>query len=174
MLWSDHGYHLGHKQHWEKRVLWEQATHVPLIIVDKRIAASVGKRCDAPVSLLDIYPTLSDLCEFELPSHLEGKSLKPWLYDTATNSDRAVVTTYQFKNHSLRSQHWRYIRYADGGEELYDHRTDPGERQNVAALKSSAGVKNRLKAFLPEHNAPQENVRQLKIPDASERPDSVP
>ncbi|MCR9197709.1 MAG: sulfatase [Planctomycetaceae bacterium] len=161
VLWSDHGYHLGHKQHWEKRVLWEQATHVPLIVVDSRIPASANQRCNTPVSLLDLYPTLCDLCSLDRPAHLEGESLKPWLQSADRASRRAVVTTYQFNNHSIRSRHWRYIRYADGSEELYDHRIDPGERRNVAARSASADVIRRLAAFLPEYNAPQKNVRRL-------------
>ena len=167
VLWSDHGYHLGHKQHWEKRVLWEQATHVPLIVVDDRLSASADQRCDAPVSLLDLYPTLCDLCELDHPAHLEGESLMPWLQNAGRASRRAVVTTYQFNNHSIRSRHWRYIRYADGSEELYDHRSDPGERRNVAARGSSPTVIRRLAAFLPQYNAPQQNVRRLKTGGAN-------
>ena len=162
VLWSDHGYHLGHKQHWEKRVLWEQATHVPLIFVDARLANSAGKRCDAPVSLLDLYPTLSDLSGLHAPEHLEGMSLKPLLLSPQTQPNRAVVTTYQFNNHSVRSRYWRYTRYADGSEELYDHRKDAAERHNIASREASSGVKKRLAAFLPRQNAPQENIRQLK------------
>ena len=153
VLWSDHGYHLGHKQHWEKRVLWEQATHVPLIIADRRISKTRGARCDRPVSLLDVYPTLSDLCGLETPSHLEGESLRSFLDNPETVSDRAVVTTFKFQNHSVRSQHWRYIRYADGSEELYDHRTDHSERNNLALDRHCQTIKDRLAAHLPSRNA---------------------
>lgn len=152
VLWSDHGYHLGHKRHWEKRVLWEQATHVPLIVVDKRAASAAG-RCDRPVSLLDIYPTLVDLCGLKAPSHLEGESLRPFLRNPQAESTRAVVTTQRRNNHSVRSQHWRYIRYADGSEELYDHRNDRGEIHNLAAMESFADVKRRLAESLPAGNA---------------------
>lgn len=174
VLWSDHGYHLGHKQHWEKRVLWEQATHVPLIVADNRFGTSKGKRCASPVSLMDIYPTLSELCGFKVPTHLEGKSLKPLLQDSDTETQRAVVTTYQFNNHSIRSRNWRFIRYADGSEELYDHRVDPAERKNLASLESSAEVKQRLISFLPQTNAPQENKRKKAGADASESTPASP
>lgn len=173
VLWSDHGYHLGHKQHWEKRVLWEQATHVPLIVADKRVAESKGKRCSSPVSLLDIYPTLSELCGLEKPSHLEGHSLKPLLQDSDVETNRAVVTTYQFNNHSVRSKDWRYIRYADGTEELYDHRVDHAERNNLASRESLEGVKQRLATFLPKENAPQKNKRKAKTTTADSRPNIV-
>ncbi len=175
MLWSDHGYHLGHKGHWEKRVLWEQATHVPLIVVDPRkprssravprarawedTSSAAGSRCDAPVSLLDIYPTLCGLCDLPAPAHLEGVDLRIWLNDPTIESDRGVVTTYEFKNHSVRSQHWRYIRYADDSEELYDHRRDPSERHNLTSDASLAQVKQHLAAFLPAENAPQTTQR---------------
>ena len=152
VLWSDHGYHLGHKEHWEKRVLWNQTTHVPLIIVDKRLKQTSGSRCDRPVSLLDLYPTLADLCDLKLPSHLEGESLRPLLQHPAATTDRVVVTTYKYQNHSVRSQHYRYTRYADGSEELYDHRTDPLERENVALIEANTGVKQRLSKSLPQIN----------------------
>lgn len=162
VLWSDHGYHLGHKQHWEKRVLWEQATHVPLVVVGNREMDSKGNRCSAPVSLLDVYPTLCELCGFDLPTHLEGVSLKPLLVKPRAESNRAVVTTYQFKNHSIRSRDWRYIRYADGSEELYDHRVDPEERRNLAGLEDTAETRLRLAEYLPKKNASQKNVRKSK------------
>ena len=152
VLWSDHGYHLGHKEHWEKRVLWNQATHVPLIVVDKRLSKTSGSRCDRPVSLLDLYPTLTDLCDLDPPSHLEGKSLRPLLLNPSATSDRTVVTTYKYQNHSVRSQHWRYIRYSDGSEELYDHRTDPLERKNVANVDTHDAVKQKLAGSLPKTN----------------------
>ena len=143
-------------------MLWEQATHVPLIVVDKRFAKNGGIRCNHPVSLLDVYPTLSDLCNFQPPNHLEGESLRPLLLDPATESPRAVVTTYQFRNHSIRSQDWRYIRYADGSEELYDHRVDPSERNNLVGTKGTADIVKRLAHSLPKKNAPQKNVRKLR------------
>lgn len=160
VLWSDHGYHLGHKQHWEKRVLWEQATHVPLIVVNPKSAESRPGRCDQPVSLLDIYPTLSDMCNLNSPDHLDGFSLRPLLDDPDCETHRAVVTTYLFQNHSIRSQHHRYIRYADGSEELYDHQTDPAERNNLASTPEAQEIKHRLAVFLPKKNAPGESKRK--------------
>lgn len=161
ILWSDHGYHLGHKEHWEKRVLWEQATHVPLIIVDQRMTGSEGRRCHEAVSLLDIFPTLLDLCGSKAPAHCEGVSLVPLLKNPDIESGRAVVTTYQFQNHSVRDRHWRYIRYVSGDEELYDHRVDSHERNNLAANTDFAREKRRLAKFLPSRDASQINSRKV-------------
>ena len=152
VLWSDHGYHLGHKRHWEKRVLWEQATRVPLLIADPRMDTA-GRVCNRPVSLLDLYPTLADLCGLEPPAHLEGQSLRPLLGDPSISSQRAVVTTQRRGNHAVRSQDWRYIRYADGSEELYDHQADPNEFKNLANLAQYESTKHDLASHLPMTDA---------------------
>ncbi|MEM6692561.1 MAG: sulfatase [Planctomycetota bacterium] len=151
ILWSDHGYHLGQKKHWEKFALWEQTTHVPLIFVDSRQQAQ-EIRCEQPVSLLDIYPTLNDLCGLGQPEHLDGQSLAPFLGDSDEPPQRAVVTTHGRNNHAVRSSHWRYIRYADGSEELYDHRNDAREIENLAGAREYQLVIERLAEHLPRHN----------------------
>lgn len=159
VLWSDHGYHLGHKQHWEKFALWEQATHVPLLFVDSRGGTHqtkqpwmVGGRCDQPASLLDVYPTLAEICNLKKPETLDGKSLLPQLRDPAKKTGRAVVTTHGFRNHAVRSDRWRYIRYADGSEELYDHSSDPAEHTNLASKKDLTEIKRDLARWLPTEN----------------------
>lgn len=118
VLWTDHGYHLGQKQHWEKFALWEQTTRVPFIVVAPGVSKA-GKACGEAVSLLDIYPTLNELCNFQPVKRLDGESLVPLLRDPNMRTGRAIVTTHGFKNHAVRSDKWRYIRYADGSEELY-------------------------------------------------------
>ena len=162
VFWSDHGYHLGHKQHWEKRVLWEQATHVPLIVVDPRADDTHGTCCASPVSLLDVFPTLCDLCKLGVPDHLEGESLVPLIRQPDLVTGRAVVTTYQYNNHSIRSADWRYIRYDDGSEELYDHRTDPSELNNLAGSDDPHPARQSLMRFFPKNNAAQQNKRIIK------------
>ncbi len=148
VLWSDHGYHLGHKEHWEKFALWEQTTHVPLIVADPASTGG-GRRCQRPTSLLDVYPTLVDLCGLNTPEHLEGQSLVPFLNNPNAPSSRAVVTTQGRGNHAVRSQNWRYIRYADGSQELYDHRRDPHEFDNLADAPEHHSVIRKLTAHLP-------------------------
>jgi len=151
VLWADHGWHLGEKHHWRKFTLWEEAGRVPLIFVAPGVTKP-NTRCERTVSLLDIYPTLADLAGLPVGEHLEGKSLRPLLADPATEWDRPVVTTHGRNNHSVRSERWRYIRYGDATEELYDHQDDPMEWTNLADDPKAAAVKQRLAEWLPKIN----------------------
>ncbi len=162
VLWTDHGWHLGEKLHWRKFSLWEEAGRVPLIFVVPGVTQA-GTRCDRTVSLLDIYPTLADLCGLPVGKHLEGKSLKPLLEDPTAPWDRPVITTHGRNNHAVRSERWRYIRYRDGTEELYDHRSDPMEWTNRADDPKAAEVKQRLAAWLPKVNV-EEGPRKRNQP----------
>ncbi len=152
VLWTDHGWHLGEKLHWRKFTLWEEAGRVPMVFVVPGLTTA-GTRCDRTVSLLDIYPTLADVCGLPVGQHLEGRSLKPLLEDPAAPWDRPVVTTHGRMNHSVRSERWRYIRYSDGTEELYDHENDPMEWTNLAGDPKHADVKKQLARRLPKVNA---------------------
>jgi arylsulfatase A-like enzyme len=151
VLWSDHGMHIGEKEHWEKFTLWEESTRVPLIFVAPGISKS-GTRSDEPVNLLDIYPTLIELSGGEQNLDLEGKSLLPLLQDPSLETNRAVVTTFGKNNHGVRSKRWRYIHYNDGSEELYDHQNDPNEFTNIAYNKEFEKIKKDLAKWLPEIN----------------------
>jgi arylsulfatase A-like enzyme len=152
VLWSDHGYHLGEKKHWEKFALWEKTNHVPSIIVAPPIGRA-GSRCERPVSLIDIYPTLIELCGLEPKGELDGVSLVPLLQNPDAVWDRPALMTYQRGNHAVRDERWRYIRYADGTEELYDHSSDPNEWHNVAGRPANAKTIDRLKRWLPTKEA---------------------
>lgn len=151
VLWSDHGYHLGEKNHWEKFALWEKTTRVPLVIVAPG-TIEPGTVVESPVSLLDLYPTLLELSGLPANPNLEGDSLVPLLKDP--DRERAVTMTYQRGNHAVRSTRWRYIRYTDGSEELYDHSADPSEFTNLAPDASYATIIAQLKGALPPRNAP--------------------
>ncbi|RJP22358.1 MAG: iduronate-2-sulfatase [Candidatus Omnitrophota bacterium] len=153
VLWGDHGWHLGEKLHWRKFALWEEATRMPLII-SLPGSNHRGKRCHRTVSLLDIYPTLAELCGLETRKEWEGNSLAPLLGDPTAEWDRPALTTHGRNNHSVRSERWRYIRYADGSEELYDHDADPLEWTNLAERAEVAEVKPMLAKWLPAVNAP--------------------
>jgi len=153
VLWSDHGYHLGEKEHWEKFALWEKTNHVPFIIVAPGITRS-GIHCESPVSLIDIYPTLIDICGLKQKQELDGVSLVPLLKNPNAAWDRPAIMTYMRGNHAVRDRRWRYIRYADGTEELYDYGNDPQEWHNLAGDPANAGVINRLKRWLPTTEAP--------------------
>lgn len=152
VLWGDHGWHLGEKLHWRKFTLWEEATRCPLMIVAPGVTKAGGV-CRRPVNLLDIYPTLIDLCGLRANKALEGTSLLPLLKDPAAKWDRPSLCTYGRNNHSLRDERWRYIRYRDGSEELYDHGRDEMEWTNIAADPDHADVKKRLAQWLPKTNA---------------------
>ncbi len=160
VLWTDHGWHLGEKKHWRKFSLWEEATRTPLIFVAPRgtprlsQGTTAGTHIDKPVSLLDIYPTLVDLCGLPPRDGLSGQSLVPLLADPNAPWQRPAITTHGRMNHAIRSDRWRYIHYADGSEELYDHQTDPMEYTNLAEKPEYEEVKNKLSAWLPEQNAP--------------------
>ena len=154
MLWSDHGWQHGEKGAWHKRTLWERATHVPFIIVVPGVTTAAST-CQGPVNLIDAYPTLIELCGLETKPELEGVSLVPLLKNVNATWERPSLTTLGQGNHSLRSKRWRYIRYHDGTEELYDHENDPREWTNLADDAKYADVKVALARWLPREDAPE-------------------
>jgi arylsulfatase A-like enzyme len=153
VLWSDHGYQLGEKESWEKFTLWEKATRVPFIVVAPGVATS-NTICPRPVSLLDLYPTLVELCDLSAADSLEGRSLVPLLRDVNAKWDRPAVMTYLQGNHAIRTDRWRYIRYANGDEELYDVASDPHEWTNLGGRDELKPVKDDLARWLPRKNTP--------------------
>jgi arylsulfatase A-like enzyme len=168
VVWSDHGFHLGTKQRWGKRSLWEAATQVVMMIDAPGLPD--GARCDAPVGLIDLFPTLCELADIPTATGLEGRSLLPLLHNAQRPWPYPALTTFGQHNHAVRSQHWRYITYADGTEELYDHRTDPDEFHNVAGIPTNAAVIAAHRDWLPQVNQPL--ARGSVHLDA--RPGSVP
>jgi arylsulfatase A-like enzyme len=153
VLWSDHGWHLGEKLHWRKFALWEEATHNVMMITAPGITRA-GGRCGRAVNLMDMYPSLIELCGLTAKPGIEGVSLLPLLKNPEARWDMPSVTTYMRNNHSVRSERWRYIRYSDGSEELYDHTKDELEWNNLAAKPELAGIKKDLARWLPKSNAP--------------------
>ena len=153
VLWGDHGWHLGEKLRWRKQTLWEESTRVPLIFVAPGLTAP-GSRSERAVSLLDLFPTLAELAGLDVPEHLEGTSLLPLLENPDAAWDRPAISTHHFGNHAVRSERFRYIRYNDGSEELYDHDADPNEWHNLADDPDYADAKVELASWLPTENAP--------------------
>jgi arylsulfatase A-like enzyme len=144
---------MGEKNHWLKFALWEQTCHVVFSISTPGMPP---QQCQTPVSLIDIYPTLLSLCHLPPPeTHtLDGIDLAPLLAGKTTNRGQPVLSTYGQGNHSLRNDRFRYIRYRNGAEELYDHQTDPHEWHNLADDPRHAAAKAALAKFLPTIEAP--------------------
>lgn len=151
-LWSDHGWSLGEKEHWRKFALWEEPTRTVFVWRVPGMTPA-GQACGRTVDYMSIYPTLCALTGTPRPVHVEGLDITPLLKDPKSAWDTPALTTHGRKNHSLRSEQWRYIRYANGEEELYDHDKDPLEWTNVANDPANAGAKNDLSQYLPKNNA---------------------
>lgn len=159
VLWGDHGWHLGEKGITGKNSLWDRGTRVPLIFAGPGVTA--GGRCSQPAELLDIYPTLNELCHLKPRHDLEGISLVPQLQNAQARRDRPAITSHNRGNHGVRSEHWRYIRYADGTEELYDMKSDPNEWTNIAGRPEHAAVIAEHRRWLPAIDvAPAANSAQ--------------
>jgi len=157
ILVSDHGYHLGEKARVSKHSLWEESTRVPLVILppsDSELRDKVaGRKSSKPVELIDLYPTLTEMCGLPLKASNEGRSLKPLMEEPSMEWRFSALTTYARRNHSLRTERYRYIRYENGAEELYDHRFDPDEWENIAGDPEQAELIFRFRLELPRRDA---------------------
>ena len=151
VVWGDHGWHLGEKLISGKNSLWDRSTRVPLVFAGPGIARDA--KCGRPAELLDIFPTLLELARFPARNDLEGHSLVPQLQDANAPRPWPAITTHNHDNHGIRTERWRYIRYADGSEELYDMQADPNEWKNLAGDAQFADVKRDLAKWLPKVSA---------------------
>lgn len=149
---SDHALHLGEKFHWRKFALWREDTHVPLIIRAPGITPPEGGVHSYAAELLDLYPTLIDLCDLDPVPEAEGVSFRSRLLDPSTLPDRPALITTAYDRHAIVDERWRYIRYENGAEELYDHDVDPREHTNLAGDPSYQSVIDDLSQWLPEVN----------------------
>lgn len=151
VLFSDHGWHLGEKGITGKNSLWDRSTRVPLMFAGPGVRQGASKR---PAELLDLYPTLIDVCGLPEKGDLEGHSLAPQLKNADAPRAWPAITSHGPGNHSVRTERYRYIRYADGSEELYDYESDPNEWTNLAAKDELAAVKRELAEWLPKSSTP--------------------
>jgi choline-sulfatase len=151
VLWSDHGFHLGEKLITGKNTLWDRSTRVPLMFAGPGVTD--GAKSSRPAELLDIYPTLVELAGLPEKDGLEGISLVPQLKNANAPRERPAITTHNHDNHGVRSENWRYIRYADGSEELYDMRRDPNEWNNLAGNAEMDSVIEEHRKWLPARSA---------------------
>ena len=150
VLWSDNGYHIGEKEKLHKRSLWTQTARIPLLISMPGMKTA-GRNCAAPVTLMDLLPTLNEVCGLDqkVPQELAGHSLAPLLAQPDANWPHVAVTSNQNGNAAVSDARYRYIRYSDGSEELYDNSTDPREYHNLAKQPDLKPVVERLSAALP-------------------------
>jgi len=148
VLWSDHGYHMGEKNTFQKQSLWERSTHVPLIIAGPGV--DPGLRCDRVVNLLDLYPTLVAMCGLPANPKNEGRSLIPLFKEPGKQWPYPAITGWKKNSFSVQDERYHYIRYIDGSEELYDSVNDPNEWTNVADLAELTKIKTVLGAKIPK------------------------
>jgi len=166
VVWGDHGWHLGEKLITGKNTLWDPSTKVPLLFAGPGVRS--GAETNRPAELLDLYPTLLELCGLPPNERNEGISLVPQLKDPEAPRQRPALTSQGPGNYGLRTEQWRYIRYADGSEELYDMVRDPEEWTNLAANPEYDEVKRELEVWFPEEAAepaPGSKSRLLEIRD---------
>ena len=161
VLWSDHGYRLGEKETFAKHGLWETATKAPLMFAAPNLPR--GKKIDAPVEFLSIYPTLLELSGLPAYSRNEGKSLVPMMTKDEGVDESYALTTYGMNNHAVRTHQYRYIQYEDGGQELYDHSKDPNEWTNIAGNPELKDKIEALKKLLPTKNAKWDEKSKYKF-----------
>jgi arylsulfatase A-like enzyme len=170
VLWSDHGWSLGEKSHWRKFALWEEPTRQVLVWRVPGITKP-GEICSRPVDNMSFYPTLCELTGQPAPKHLEGQSIAPLLKDPQSEWTTPAITTQGLKNHAVRSEDWRYIRYANGDEELYKDAEDPYEYKNLAGNKEYKKQKAELAKWLPKKDAPSLPGRRFGKKKAKEDAD---
>ncbi|MCK4923178.1 MAG: sulfatase [Bacteroidales bacterium] len=155
VLWSDHGYHLGEKMSFRKFTLWEEATKVPFIIYDGREKEQYkDRKYTKAVSLINVYRTIADFAGLEVPEYVDGESLVTVLNNTQKELTKPTITSWGKGNFSVRTEDWRYIRYFDGTEELYNHKSDDNEWHNLADKPEYKAKKEELAKSLPQNEAP--------------------
>jgi arylsulfatase A-like enzyme len=164
VLWSDHGYHLGEKQTFKKFTLWEEATRVPFIIYDTRNKKVIKRRTySEAVSLINVYKTIADYTKIPTPEYVDGESLIPIVKNQSNTLEAPTITAWGRGNYSVRTKQYRYTRYYDGGEELYNHKVDPNEWKNLASDATYESLKNQLNKSLPKQEKPMVVSESLNV-----------
>jgi len=153
VLWSDHGWQLGEKEHWGKFTTWDRSTRVPLIAIPplakQPSGFEPGRECDQPVSLLDVYPTVIDALDLEMRDDLDGNSLVPLIANPESRWPHSTITHVGRGTQTIRHARWRFTQYFDGSQELYDHKQDPREWNNLIQDPEYANISQWLSNKLP-------------------------
>ncbi len=152
VLFSDHGFHLGEKQRWAKRSLWEDGTRVPVVISAPGFRSN--QRTKQPAELLDVFPTLLELAGLPADAEQEGQSLVPLMKNPEQVWDHPAVTSFGVGNFAIRTARYRFIHYYDGSRELYDLSQDPHEWKNLASDPKFKDVIAKHSAMLPKKQHP--------------------
>ena len=179
---SDHGYHLGEKGLWQKQSLFEESARVPLIIAppttDESLRQHIGQSIDSPVGLIDLYRTLTNMCDVEVPVEIAGQDLtellrdpnaeaRGWSLSQMRRNKRGQST---FDGYSIRTPRYRYTEWAEGerGRELYDHNADPMERDNLIGDAKHASVAEEMSELLRhakrQASAPEQGMPKVQHP----------
>lgn len=154
VLWADHGFHMGEKNHFTKFALWEQTTHTLLMARIPGKTDNGGIR-EQPVNLLDLYPTLVDYCALPpLRDQLDGTSLRPVIEDANYKVTKPSITYYKEGSVSMRTDKWRYIHYFNGEEELYNSIEDPKEWKNLACDAQYTEIIQGFQKWIPRNITP--------------------
>lgn len=151
-LFSDHGFHLGEKERWAKRSLWEDGTRVPIILTAPGFKSN--QTSDRPAELIDIFPTLLELVGLPADSGQEGQSLVPLMKNPRREWSHPAITSFGLGNYSVRSTRYRFIQYFDGSRELYDLSKDPHEWKNLIKIPKMKSVIMEHTAFIPKKQHP--------------------
>jgi arylsulfatase A-like enzyme len=173
VLWSDHGWHLGEKQHWQKFTAWRAVTRVPLMVRVPQHAApglmvgtKAGTVCDRPVNLLSLYPTLTELAGLPAKGGNDASSLVPLLKDADARWDHVSVTHLGTPgSYGLSAEDWRYIHYANDDEELYHIADDPYEWSNLAQVPDHVKKLEELRAKAPREFAALVTPKMESLPN---------
>ena len=168
VIFSDHGWQLGEKEHWRKFALWEDVLNTVLMV---RVPEGVpglpagnysGGVSDRNVSLMDVFPMLTELAGIAPKPGISGRSIVPLLRDPSAEWDHPVVSVYGDGHYSVIRGDWHYIRYAEGGEELYNLAVDPHEWDNLAGVADHANRISDMASFIPEERAPLVQTKSIR------------
>ena len=151
-LFSDHGFHLGEKERWAKRSLWEDGTRVPVVVAAPGHKAA--QKTNRPAELLDIFPTLLELAGLPKDEIQEGQSLVPLMKNPQREWNHPAITSFGLGNYSVRSTRYRFIQYFDGSRELYDLTKDPHEWKNLIDNPKMKQVIQEHASFIPQKQHP--------------------